>query len=1226
MPRATLRNGLLLVALLPALITCANDSSSPSPPSPPSRPSAAGDEPPPDVFVSSRDPSSGAPRFLWAISPGPGPAGITSPELAARAHVARYSDSYGISPSTVTAAELAHTHDTGRGGIITSLRQRADGIEVHGAEVRVLMRRDLGLVAISGGLIPTSVTRSRFNWGAGQALASALVDRYGAQAPMASDLVPDGQEDGGYDRFALPRGGRGPLRFVEPARVKRIFYPSGKKLVPAYFVELFATLGRSARSDAFRYLVSADDGHILESSDLTADAFDYRVWAEASGNHRPLDGPQADFTPHPTGLPDRSEPAFIPPRLVTMNGFNKNPSGTFDPWLAPGAVQTLGNNVDAYSDVSAPNGFSDGDLRAQVTAPGVFDRIYDVTQNPLSSPDQQMAAITQLFYVNNWLHDWFYDSGFTEAAGNAQQSNHGRGGLAGDPLLVEALDYGGRNNANMATPADGRSPRMQMFIYDGSLTQTLTLTPGTSPATRNGPYGPREFDIAADVVLANDGVAPESDACSPIQNDVADKIVLVDLGGGTCSSASRASRVQEAGGVGMIVADSVVAANPPTLSTSTSFPGPYVPTLSILQAEGTALKARLQAGTVRARMLRQIGVDRNGALDNTIISHEWGHYFHHRLARCSTHQCRAISEGWGDFNALNMVVREGDNLDGVYARPIYAARYRGDSGYFGNRRYPYSTNMSKNPLTFRNIMDSVPLPAGPPNNAGTSVSSEVHNAGELWAVSMFDVYVALLKRTATPPRTFAQTQRAMSDYMVAGLKLTPPEATYTEQRDAVLAAIAAGNSADLSAAGAAFARRGLGACAVAPADPASVDFAGVVESFETTGLSIRELKVDDAPLSCDGDGVLDVNETGQLKITMANRGTTPSGPVDLTVASPSSGLLFPAGKTLRISGVPAYGVASGTLALRLDPSVKGIQSLRLDVAAPGAVTCAQSVRMSLAVRANTDEKPRSSTIDDVESARTTWTATGPEAALVWRRRPEDVTHHHWRGAALDRASDTQLISPPLTVSATAPFQMKLKQRYDFETVDGAHHDGGVIEISDDGGASWQDISLFGTPGYRGEIREDTGNALAGRQAYVGKNAASPAYEDLSLSLGTAFAGKTVQVRFRMGTDQETGAGGWDIDDIGFEGIDNKPFATIGPNGAHTCPAGPTADAGPDQAAPPPPPPATPTSTPSPTPGPDPAPPEDGCRVGKRSSGPPLGLVITLGALGLVVLRRRQERK
>src|SRR5688500_19480137 len=55
-----------------------------------------------------------------------------------------------------------------------------------------------------------------------------------------------------------------------------------------------------------------------------------------------------------------------------------------------------------------------------------FDRTYDPTLEPNASTDQMMAAVTQLFYVNNWLHDHYYDSGFNEAAGNAQKRSEER--------------------------------------------------------------------------------------------------------------------------------------------------------------------------------------------------------------------------------------------------------------------------------------------------------------------------------------------------------------------------------------------------------------------------------------------------------------------------------------------------------------------------------------------------------------------------------------------------------------------------------------------------------------------------------------------------------------------------------------------------------------------------------------------------------------------------------
>ena len=77
--------------------------------------------------------------------------------------------------------------------------------------------------------------------------------------------------------------------------------------------------------------------------------------------------------------------------------------------------------------------------------------------------------MTNLFYVNNVVHDVFYRFGFTEAAGNFQANNYGRGGSGGDAVNAEAQDGGGTNNANFATPADGSPPRMQMYTWtDGT--------------------------------------------------------------------------------------------------------------------------------------------------------------------------------------------------------------------------------------------------------------------------------------------------------------------------------------------------------------------------------------------------------------------------------------------------------------------------------------------------------------------------------------------------------------------------------------------------------------------------------------------------------------------------------------------------------------------------------------------------------------------------------------
>jgi len=151
-----------------------------------------------------------------------------------------------------------------------------------------------------------------------------------------------------------------------------------------------------------------------------------------------------------------------------------------------------------------------------------------------------MASVTQIFYDNNFLHDWYYDAGFDEASGNAQTSNFGRGGIEGDNLRAEAQDYGGTNNANMATPSDGGRPRMQMYVFNLLTRVRVNSPPGIAGDKTAGAatFGPQSFSVTADVVLVNDGVGTTTDGCEAIVNPIAGKIALIDRNA-TCGFTTR---------------------------------------------------------------------------------------------------------------------------------------------------------------------------------------------------------------------------------------------------------------------------------------------------------------------------------------------------------------------------------------------------------------------------------------------------------------------------------------------------------------------------------------------------------------------------------------------------------------------------------------------------------------------------------------------------------------
>lgn len=1115
-------------------------------------------------YVTSFD-ERGYPSFLWATAAVGGPAADT-PTAAARQYLLRFAEAYGLSPRDVEAAEVKAVHHRPELGVIVQLRQRVDGVEVYPGEVRLLMRPTLELVAISGSLPPAGRTdrAESFRLSAGHALTVTLKDRTGVGVSTES-LLRRPQPNSDFVRFELADD----VVDIEmpDARAKRIYLAEGSRLRPAYFVELYAGRRGDGDTGAFRYIVSAQDGRVLDRRDLTQrESFEYRVYADVDGNHRPWVGPHDDFQPHPTGLPDGSKPAFVPnPPLISMEGFNTNPAGQADPWLEAGATETRGNNADAYADDDDPDGFSAGDLRATVTSSRTFDHLYDATIDPAADPEQIMASVTQLFYVVNWMHDSWYDSGFDEAAGNAQQDNFGRGGADGDALRAEAQDghaLGQRNNANMSTPSDGMAPRMQMYAWRGEETRSLTVTSSTSPlATNFARFGPRDFDVTAAVVLVDDGSGDSTDGCQAPTNVIGGQIAMVRRG--NCTFAEKAANAQTAGAVGMILANNR-GGGPPRMGGSEVIPT-TIALLSITEQAGDDLVAALQNGPVTATMMRSVAADRDGSFAVGVVAHEWGHYMHHRLTDCGEDQCRGISEGWGDFISLSTQLREGDDLDGVYARSIWARLAQDNGAYFGGRRVPYSVDPAANALRFRHITDGEPLPSHP-IDPSSNPNSEVHNTGEVWASMMFEAYIGLLRPTesSTSGLTFAEARRRMADYVVAGMMLTPRDSTFTEARDGILAAAAARSPTDLAILAAAFARRGAGTCAVAPPRDTS-DNSPVVESFGVQPqISVASVAFSDDLRSCDGDGVLDAEERGRLVVRVDNGGPETMAVPRITVESPTPGIGFPDGRSVSPPPIGPYGTMDVEIPMALDASVTGTAALELLVRVEDPNACETTVTSTVVARVNFDERT-DATRDDVEAETSAWTPDGSTGA-VWSRIGISPLEHTWRGVDHPDISDTWLASPTLQVSSADPLVVRFEHRYRFEAVEpdgsGTNWDGGVIEIRGDDGI-WRDVADYDDPGYRGALTGGSNNPLAFRDALVGTSPGWPDREVLTLDFGTAFAGEEVSLRYRIGTDAAVGDYGWEIDNLVFTGIDNAPFTRLAPDGT-VCPPEVVAEAGPGQ--------------------------------------------------------------
>ncbi|MDI1432865.1 M36 family metallopeptidase [Polyangium sorediatum] len=1149
--------------------------------------------------VTGVDEKRGVPTFFWAPKGGwmaPG-ATTASPASSARLYLEHYAYLYGVGKNAIDAAVPVVVNDVTGGGIIVVFRQNVDGIEVFQNDVKVLMTQGRELVAIAGNLHPSAAAGMKrgknFKLDAGTAVSRAFNDFFATKVPAAA-FKNAKKPAHGYDFYDLTptaetKAAR--IELTEPARIKKIYFPMPERLVSAYYVEIWGGQKGTRASELYAYVIAADDGRLLMRASRTQDAaHTYRVWSDGAPKYTPTEGPMVDYAPHPTGLPDGSFPAFSSPILVTMDGFNTNPQGTFDPWLPAGATETVGNNVDAYADHTDPDGLSAGDYRADLTAPGVFDRTFDTSQEPLVSQDQVKAAITQLFFVNNYLHDYWYDSGFNEAAGNAQTDNFGRGGAGNDPIKAEAQDaflndFPALDNANMNTPLDGTSPRMQMYLWSQTLSAGLTVNPGnTEYVVGDASFGELNFNVTAEVAYALDASTADSDggntgtftdACQVLTANFAGKIVLADRG--ACSFQVKTLNAEAAGAVGVIIANNAVAADPPGLGPDPNqASNPDIGALSVTQDVGTTLKQQIAAGTITATMHRSTTF-RDGTIDNGIVAHEWGHYIHNRLVALNSVQARGQGEGWGDTVALHMLIREGDDPNGVYASAVYAGGTFTDSAYFGIRRYPYSTNFMKNPLTFKHIQNGEPLPVGIPTQPAGATNAEVHNTGEVWAMMVLEGYAKILEDVyaPTPRHTFDEAKRKMANYLTGGMQLAPVNPTFTEQRDGILATAVASNVEDFQDLATGFAIRGAGSCAISPPRNTTTNV-GVTESYVAAPQPvILSVNLDDSVLSCDNDGVLDNGEIGNVTVVVRNQGWGPLVGGSVTLSSTNPNVSFPNGTTAALPTTNILASNTIILPIALADSVATITDLQLkvDLTAPGS--CSPTLSNSSVRKGHFDSVPSVTANELWESNIETWTAknaSGPSNA--WARiRPlatsSNVLAH---GEAASGISDERYESPDLVVG-NGNLTMALVHRYQFERsgTPATNWDGGIIELSQDGGQTWVNINTYANLGaaYNGDIGfAQAGNPLFGQKGFFGQSTGFAAGTNVTtnIDLSNQFAGKTIKLRFRIGTDEEVGTLGWYIDSLSITGLTNTPFSDIVADEGNCDDPNqpPIANAGPDQ--------------------------------------------------------------
>ena len=594
------------------------------------------------------------------------------------------------------------------------------------------------------------------------------------------------------------------------------------------------------------------------------------------------------------------------------------------------------------------------------------------------------------------------------------------------------------------------------------------------------------ISFSGDVILVNDGSASPTLGCNSLINtNLTGKIALIDRG--SCDFDKKALNAQQKGAIAVIICNV-----DETLFTMSSVSvGNQVTIPVIMLTKSNSNRIRFAAGN---GLNASISKDTTGlnfldsGFDNGIIAHEYTHGISSRLtggpqrADCLSIGEQTAGEGWSDFFALALTAKQADN--GKKPRGTYNFLTRQAEGNSGQRRYPYSTDMSVNPLTYDDII----------------INSEAHEVGEVWASAIWDLYWAMVgvygfdgdyKNTNSGN---GRTLRLVMD----GMKLQPCNPGFLDSRDAILAADkAAFGGQNQCLIWDVFARRGMGFNAKQGTSAAKDDN---TEGYDRFPKCTQQLQISKTLSET-------VKPGGAVTVTIkvSNFKNTDATGVIVTDSLPA-GTTYLSGSADRIVTASTAAVAWNIGTLAVDSSV------------------------ILTYKISTDANRKSATIftDDMESETQKWTVEELKTGVgnLWKL---DSTQYRSgiRGYGVRYPSSgfsDQVLKTTDAIKITGK-QPILRFYHKYETQPG--FDGGVVQISTDNGATWKSVEdkIFKNP-YRGLIDFKT-FAAPNVKAFWGK---TDSFVSTCVDL-SSFIGQNIKVRFRFGTDNTVSSQGWFVDDV-----------------------------------------------------------------------------------------------
>ncbi|MEO5907142.1 MAG: M36 family metallopeptidase [Saprospiraceae bacterium] len=770
---------------------------------------------------------------------------------------------------------------------------------------------------------------------------------------------------------------------------------------------------------------------------------------------------------------------------------------------------TRGNNVHAYLD---RNWDYNSDMDVSGGAGLVFDFPYDPNLEPSGN---QNAAATNLFYWNNIMHDFAYHYGFNEIAGNFQDLNYTGQGMDEDYVEAHAQhgdsdvnacgnqDNGGvacLNNANFSTPIDGFNGRMKMFTWDqNSSNKFLDVLEPVEYAgkilTGLASFGPdiTTTPVTGLVEIADAANSNSTQGCSVLTDEVDynGKIVIIDRG--ICDFSEKVLHAQDAGAIGAIICnfeEGVIAMGPGQDAELVTIP-------SVLIANSDCQRIRVAAAKGLKVSLVSPPPDggpvrRDGAVDNSVIAHEYAHGISNRLtggpsaSNClSEEEGSSLGEGWSDFFALVTTVKPGDT--GAKRRGIGTFASKESTDGRGIRTFPYSTEMSENPHTFDDVLfEGVP-----------------HGVGSVWAAMLWDLYWAFSDAYGWDADLYNGTggNNIVIQLVMDGLKLQPCNPGFIDARNAIIQADQINNNGvNECLIWQVFARRGLGWDADG-GDPSETSDA--IAGFQSLPTCIKELKLTKTLTE-------EIVAGDPIEVRLHAINHTDGTLTNVTIED-------------NISEGTSYIAGSANM----EPVTGNTLVWILDEMTPGEV-----VEIVYQLQSDPGNHSIKLEFDDIEGdAYGRWDIDyDPEKTIDNAWFQEDIFTRNgsgsWKVGDVETESEHYLQNlDAYTIGGTYPVY-RFYHYFDTE----AGSDGGFLEITTNNGADWIPLAdkVFRN-GYERRLQYAT-FAIPDLYAFSGLSSVDlewiPVYIDLR-----DYIGQDVKIRYRFGTDSNTPGDGWYIDDV-----------------------------------------------------------------------------------------------